>query len=409
MNASPHQPNATNQADSKEELLKNQINKLKNKIVVLSGKGGVGKSTVAANIAVSLALKGKTVGLLDIDFHGPSLPKLLGLEGTHIQASGDGIEPLYYSENLKVMSIGFLLQNQDDAVIWRGPLKMGAIKQFLTDVEWGTLDYLVVDSPPGTGDEPLSIIQILGPGTKAVIVTTPQDLSLSDVRKSITFCRKLDVEVIGVLENMSGFVCPNCGERIDIFKTGGGATMAAEMGVPFLGRIPLDPQIVVSGDSGQPYVDKFAESESAKSFEIAILPILALSEKIPVAQSGNLTPQPKSGTSLRFAFPLAGGVVSGHFGHAEKFLFLDVDPATHRILKEEMLTPPPHEPGVIPRWLAEQKANLLFTGGIGSRAKEILAENHIETITGVTSKNPKEIVADYFENNLEIGEDCCDH
>lgn len=409
MNHGHQQPNAAKQPDPKEAVLKNQLSKIKNKIVVLSGKGGVGKSTVATNIAVSLAMKGKSVGLLDIDFHGPSLPKLLGLEATKLQAAGDRIAPLHYAENLKVMSIGFMLQNQDDAVIWRGPLKMGAIKQFLSDVEWGSLDYLVVDSPPGTGDEPLSIIQILGSGTRSVIVTTPQDVSLSDVRKSITFCRKLGVEVIGVVENMSGFVCPKCGEQIDIFKTGGGEKMASEMNVPFLGRIPLDPKIVDSGDSGKPYVDNFADSESAKAFESAIVPILAISNQASAPKTAKKAGKSPKNDILRCAFPLAGGIVSGHFGHAEQFMFLDVDPVTKSILKEENLKPPKHEPGVIPRWLAEQKTNLVFTGGMGARAKEILAENDIETITGVSPKEPKEIVADYLENNLELGEDCCDH
>jgi len=264
------------QQQAKERELQEQLGQIKHRIVVLSGKGGVGKSTVATNIAVSLALNDKQVGLLDIDFHGPSIPKLLGLENKPLSIDGGAIIPSGYNENLKVMSIGFLLQNRDDAVIWRGPLKMGAIKQFLSDVKWGELDFLIIDSPPGTGDEPLSIVQILGPGTKAVIVTTPQDLSLSDVRKSITFCRKLQVEVIGVVENMSGFVCPKCGTRIDIFKSGGGEKMALEMGVPFLGKIPLDPQIVESGDSGQPYVDVFSKSASAPAFEAAIKPILDL-------------------------------------------------------------------------------------------------------------------------------------
>lgn len=264
--------------DTKDEELKHQISEIKHKIVVLSGKGGVGKSTVATNLAVALSLKGKRVGLLDIDFHGPSVPKLLGLENQPLGMDGNGIVPSGYGENLKVMSIGFMLQNQDDAVIWRGPLKMGAIKQFLTDVKWGALDFLIVDSPPGTGDEPLSIMQILGEGTKAVIVTTPQDISLSDVRKSITFCHKMNVAIIGVIENMSGFVCPHCGEAVNIFKTGGGEKMAKEMGTPFLGRIPLDPQIVESGDSGQPYVDASAKSESAKAFEQAIQSILSLND-----------------------------------------------------------------------------------------------------------------------------------
>lgn len=260
----------------KEMELNQQISRIKHKIVVLSGKGGVGKSTVAVNIAISLALSGMRVGLLDIDFHGPSIPKLLGLEGKPLSVDGGAIVPSSYGSYLKVMSIGFMLQNQDDAVIWRGPLKMGAIKQFLSDVRWGDLDFLIVDSPPGTGDEPLSIMQILGSGTKAVVVTTPQDLSLADVRKSISFCRKLNVDVIGVIENMSGFVCPKCGETINIFKTGGGEKMAQEMRVKFLGRIPLDPMIVESGDNGEPYVDAFSQSESAKAFKHTIQPILQL-------------------------------------------------------------------------------------------------------------------------------------
>ncbi|MBN1351657.1 Mrp/NBP35 family ATP-binding protein [candidate division KSB1 bacterium] len=260
----------------KDEDLQRQINQIKHKIVVLSGKGGVGKSTIAVNIAVSLALAGKRVGLLDIDFHGPSVPKLMGLEGQHLNIDGNLIIPSVYGPFLKVMSIGFMLQNQDDAVIWRGPLKMGAIKQFLSEVSWDSLDYLIVDSPPGTGDEPLSIMQVLGPQTKSVLVTTPQEVSLTDVRKSISFCRKLSSEVIGVIENMSGFVCPNCGETVNIFKTGGGEKMAREMGVRFLGRIPLDPMIVESGDSGKPYVDAFADSESAQIFMKIIQPILLL-------------------------------------------------------------------------------------------------------------------------------------
>jgi Mrp family chromosome partitioning ATPase len=189
----------------------------------------------------------------------------------------DGIiAPAVYRENLKVMSIGFVLQNKDDAVIWRGPLKIGVIKQFLSEVAWGVLDYLVIDSPPGTGDEPLTMFQILGESSQAVIVTTPQAISLNDVRKSITFCRKLKVLILGVIENMSGFICPHCSKSVDIFKTGGGRRMAEEMGVPFLGQIPIDPQIVESGDNGQPYVDIFAQSAVAKIFLQTIQPILTL-------------------------------------------------------------------------------------------------------------------------------------
>jgi ATP-binding protein involved in chromosome partitioning len=240
---------------------------IKHKILVLSGKGGVGKSTVAVNLAVSLMLAGKRVGLLDVDIHGPSVPKMLGLEGTPVQAELGNLVPVELG-SLKVMSIGFLLRNKDDALIWRGPMKMGIIKQFLKDVDWGELDYLVVDAPPGTGDEPLSVCQLVENADGAVIVTTPQDVALSAVRKSITFCRQLNLPVLGVIENMSGFVCPKCAELVPIFGEGGGERMAGEMGIPFLGRLPIDPKIGRSCDDGTPFVQRFAISESAKTFQL---------------------------------------------------------------------------------------------------------------------------------------------
>lgn len=256
--------------------LQDNLRDVKHKIIVLSGKGGVGKSTVAANIAAALSMMGKKVGLLDVDIHGPSIPKIMGLEDVRPNTSFDGLEPVQYSPNLVVMSVGFLLRERDDAVIWRAPLKHGLIKQFLAEVNWGELDYLVVDCPPGTGDEPLSVIQLLENADGAVIITTPQDLSLADVRKSITFCHAMKLPVLGVVENMSGFVCPHCGNTVDIFKTGGGEKMASEMGAPFLGRIPIDPKMVESGDSGKPFVESFAESETSKAFSRIIEPLLAL-------------------------------------------------------------------------------------------------------------------------------------
>lgn len=239
---------------------------IRNKIVVLSGKGGVGKSSVAANLAVSLSLQGKKTGLLDVDLHGPSIPTMLGIEGKLPASAGGRIEPVAYSENLKVMSVGLLLRDQSEAVVWRGPAKHGVIKQFLAAVEWGDLDYLIVDCPPGTGDEPLSVIQLLDGAEGAIIVTTPQDVALTDVRKSVTFCRQMNLPVLGVVENMSGFVCPHCGESVDIFKSGGGSRMADEMNVPFLGRIPLDPAMVSAGDAGAPFVEHQAASPAVKAF-----------------------------------------------------------------------------------------------------------------------------------------------
>ena len=260
---------------AERQQLERRLCHIGRKILVLSGKGGVGKSTVAANLAVSLARAGQKVGLLDIDVHGPSIPKLLGLEGRQVLGSEEGMLPVKMNGNLAVMSIGFLAGDERTPVIWRGPMKYAAIHQFLRDVAWGELDYLVVDSPPGTGDEPLSIAQLIGSGSGAVIVTTPQDVAIADVRRCVAFCDRVSVPVIGIVENMSGYVCPKCGERIDIFKTGGGAALAREMRVPFLGRIPIDPQIVVSGDAGAPFAGREVDTPAEAAFSKIIALILA--------------------------------------------------------------------------------------------------------------------------------------
>jgi Mrp family chromosome partitioning ATPase len=258
------------QMEVEQAQIRRRMAQIRCKILVLSGKGGVGKSTVAVNLALSLSLAGKRTGLLDIDIHGPSVPKILNLEGTMVGGMPDAILPVELGEHLKVMSIGFLLSSATDAVIWRGPRKYHMIKQFLKDVEWGELDFLIIDSPPGTGDEPLAIIQLLEKADGAIVVTTPQEVALSDVRRGITFCRSLSLPVLGVLENMSGFVCPTCGQRTDIFKSGGGESMATEMNVPFLGRIPIDPQIVDACDSGQPYLETYRESQAVADFSAAV-------------------------------------------------------------------------------------------------------------------------------------------
>ncbi|MDG6218477.1 MAG: Mrp/NBP35 family ATP-binding protein [Candidatus Thermoplasmatota archaeon] len=235
---------------NQEESVKKILDQIKYVIVVLSGKGGVGKSTVSTNLALTLAQQGNKVGLLDADMHGPTIPTMLGLTNMRITHSTDGLKPVKVTENLQVVSMGFLLENQDDAIIWRGPLKMAAIRQLLGDFNWGKLDYLIIDLPPGTGDEPLSIAQIIANITGAIIVTTPQDVALVSVRKSITFVNKLKIPVLGVIENMSGFICPHCKNKLNIFKAGGGKKAADDFNVPFLGSIPLDPTIVEKGDEG---------------------------------------------------------------------------------------------------------------------------------------------------------------
>jgi len=260
------------------QKLEQRLCRIKRKIVVLSGKGGVGKSTVAVNLAVALSMDGWSVGLLDADIHGPSVPTMLGLENLK-PLSGDGdILPVELG-GLKVMSLGFFLSSQDDAVIWRGPMKMGALKQFLRDTAWGDLDFLIIDSPPGTGDEPLSICQLIGNLDGAIIVTTPQRLAEVDVRKSVSFCRHLEVPVLGVVENMSGFVCPRCGEVTTVFRSGAGRRIAEDMGVPYLGSIPMDPAIAEASDDGRPFIHAYAKSATAGIMQEIIRPIAELSEQ----------------------------------------------------------------------------------------------------------------------------------
>ncbi len=237
-----------------DDPLNINIKNAKKRIAVMSGKGGVGKTTIAVNLALGLAKKGYKVGLLDADLTGPNVAKMLGLEGQKAMMTNEGILPIEHVHGLQVFSMSFLMENSDSPVIWRGPLKMGAIKQFMSDVLWGEMDYLIVDLPPGTGDEALSVAQLL-PDPSAIVVTTPQEVALLDSRKSINFARSLKMDLLGVVENMSGMDCPHCGESIDLFGVGGGEKAAKEMDVNFLGRIPIDPEMVINGDSGSPTID----------------------------------------------------------------------------------------------------------------------------------------------------------
>lgn len=269
--------------ESTEDYLKRQklilrMKSIKHKIIVLSGKGGVGKSTVAVNLAISLSIAGKRVGLLDVDIHGPSVPTMLNMVNAGVKTDGENLIPVELGA-LKIMSVGFLLDNRNSAVIWRGPMKMGVIEQLLRDVAWGELDYLIIDSPPGTGDEPLSAVQLVGDMDGAVMVTTPQDVAAADVRKSLDFCRQLDLKVLGIVENMSGFICPHCGTETEIFKGDNGRIMADTYGVPFLGTIPIDPAVGISSDRGAPFVYSYGKTETAKRFEKLSEHLLDLQEE----------------------------------------------------------------------------------------------------------------------------------
>jgi len=232
-----------------DKMIEANLGRVGRKILVMSGKGGVGKSTVASYIALLLSQGGSRVGLLDVDLHGPTVARLMNVQGGFDMSEEGVVRPYRFSDTLQIVTLEMILGDKDTAVIWRGPMKISAIRQFISDIEWGDLDYLIVDSPPGTGDEPLTVAQTI-PDAEALIVTTPQEISLADVRKSINFCRQVNMKILGVIENMSGLVCPRCGEMVPLFGTGGGELMAAQMGVPFLGRIPIDGEMVVSGDRG---------------------------------------------------------------------------------------------------------------------------------------------------------------
>ncbi len=260
-------PNVITQTD--EEKLRSRMTKIRHKIAVISGKGGVGKSLVTVNLAVALALNGRNgrVGILDADLHGPCVPKMLGLKGERLQSGPPGVFPAFGPLNIKVVSMAFLLPSVDAPVIWRGPLKMGAIRQFLSDIAWGNLDYLLIDLPPGTGDESLSVLQLLPEMDGVIIVTIPSEVSQDVVRKAVTFARKMGVPILGIVENMSGVVCPHCGEQVDVFGSGGGEKIATDMDVPFLGSIPLDPRISKTTDAGAPFIIEEPDSQAAAVFK----------------------------------------------------------------------------------------------------------------------------------------------
>ena len=270
-----HRKQGESQEQYEQRLrLKTNLSRIKNTIMVVSGKGGVGKTTIAVNLAAGLARDGFSVGMLDADIHGPNVALMLGSEGQQFEGNQAGrVKPIQVRPRLQLVSMAFLIDNPGQAVIWRGPLKMHVIKQFLSDFEWGDLDYLVVDLPPGTGDEPLSVAQLIPDLQGAVIVTTPQEVALLDGRKCVDFTRQIKIPALGIIENMSDFPCPHCGKEIKIFGKGGGENAARELGVPFLGRIPLDPRFVITGDTGKPFIDEYPDSDTARALDEIIIAI----------------------------------------------------------------------------------------------------------------------------------------
>ena len=401
------------QHELQDREIKERLTRIKNKILVMSGKGGVGKSSIAAYLSVALAKKGKRVGLMDVDLHGPSIPRLLGLKGGIEPGFRNGkAGPVRYLPNMQVISIEPLMgENKDAATIWRGPLKIGVIRQFISDIEWMDLDYMVIDSPPGTGDEPLTVAQTI-PGAKALIVTTPQEISLADVRKSINFCRQVNMEILGLIENMSGMTCPHCGEMIELFGVRGGMLTAKREGLRLLGTLPLEPEVVQGGDSGSLAAFDNNELAFTQEFNKIVDEVMRCLEG-----PGEITPESKKevvssgdkAVSNRhlIAIPVSGGKLSSHFGHCDQFVFIKTE--NGKIKEKQMRNPPPHEPGVLPQWLSEQGADVEIVGGIGERAQEILRQNKIETIMGAPMDSPESLVRQYLTNTLITGANVCDH
>lgn len=392
--------------------IKERLGHIKNKILVMSGKGGVGKSSIAAYLSVALAKKGYRVGLMDVDLHGPSIPHILGLKGNIGPGSMDGkARPVKYIQNMDVISIEPLLgENKDAATIWRGPLKIGVIRQFIADVEWSDLDYMIIDSPPGTGDEPLTVAQTI-PDAKAVIVTTPQEISLADVRKSINFCRQVKMEILGLVENMSGLICPHCGKMIEIFKTRGGMFTAKKEGLRLLGSLPFEPEVVSMGDMGDMglldnskilITQEFNKivDEIIKFTQIETKTIPESKKKIPIRKK-------HSEDTKILVVPVSEGKLSSHFGHCKQFALIEIQHG--KIAKTEMLTPPAHKPEVLPRWLNEQGADIVIAAGMGERAQQLLEEKGIEVIIGAPMDSPESLTHQYLSGTLVTDANVCDH
>lgn len=392
-----------NEAYLKEnEQIAKQVAKIKHKIVVMSGKGGVGKSTISTNIAYGLALNGYKVGILDADIHGPNLPLMAGVEGQKLET----MEPLKINENLKMVSLSMFVSNSDEPVVWRGPAKTKAIRQMIGEVNWGEIDYLVVDLPPGTGDEPLAIAQNLGKIDGSVIVSTPQNVALMDARKSVKFSNMLHMPILGLVENMSGFVCPHCNEVTHIFKKDGGENACNELGLNLLGKIPLTPGIVESGDNGKPFIYFNDKGVAAQELNNIVKRILDLVEG-DGEQEKSVKEETMTTKKLKIAFPTNDREnVEEHFGHCKEFAIVIAE--GDKILSKEFIQTPPHQPGLLPKFLGEKSANVIITGGMGARAIELFKAQNIEVILGATG-SIEENLKEYLKGVLESTGSACSH
>ena len=400
------------QHEMQDKEIEFKLNQIKHKILVMSGKGGVGKSSVAVHLSIALAKQGFRVGLMDVDLHGPSVPRMLGLKGAVKAARQMGkMLPVTSTANMEVISIESLAPDKDTATIWRGPLKIGVIKQFIADIQWGELDFLVIDSPPGTGDEPLTVAQTI-PDALALIVTTPQEVSLADVRKSINFCRQVKMEILGLVENMSGMVCPHCGKTVNLFKTQGGKLTAEKEHLRLLATLPFEPEVVMKGDVGQ--TDLLDNKDLVFTQEFVNLADkvvnIVQSKHSPAVDFNKGAPAAEkkmSNNGRILAIPVSQGKLASHFGHCDQFAFIETKAG--KIQRSEIRTPPPHEPGVLPAWLHEQGADVAIVGGMGEQAQALLREKGIKVVIGAPVEAPEVLADQYLKDSLVSGENICDH
>jgi ATP-binding protein involved in chromosome partitioning len=382
------------QAESGEKEIARTLKNIRHKILVMSGKGGVGKSSVAVSLALALARRGHKVGLMDVDLHGPNVLRMLGLKEPLDMMHAQFNLPPDLFDNLRVISIEVLMKNRELAVIWRGPLKHQLIQQFLSEVQWGPLDYLVIDAPPGTGDEPMSVAQTI-PEAHALIVTTPQEISLADVRKSINFCQKINLNILGLVENMSGYSCPHCGESIPLFKTGGAAKTAQAAKVPFLGALPFDPKVVTAADQGE--LMQLPEGDSP--FFQGMRPIVDY-----LLETLSPTASRREPGVQKFALPVDDGKLAAKFGQAKQFALFTVKDGA--ITDQETITTPPHEPGGLPEWLDGLGVTHVIAAGLGEKAQGLIQHKDIQVIPGDPQESPENLVQTYLKDNPAPARHC---
>ncbi len=379
------------QVSMEEEKAVAAMAEVPHKILVMSGKGGVGKTTVAVNLAYTFASMNKKVGIIDADIHGPNVALMTGIEGMQVHSTGDLLEPVIAAPGIKVLSVASLLPDKDCPVVWRGPRKTGLIRNFLANANWNGMDVLVVDCPPGTGDEPMAVAELIPDADGVVIVTSPQDVSLLDSRKCVGFVRGSNQKLLGIVENLSGFVCPSCGEKVDLFKVGGGERAAEELNVPFLGRIPITPKIVESGDEGKPFVKIAPDDPGA----IALREIAEnISTGWQTGESKESKPKETNKLSEKHHRSIAiaseddkglDGEVSQHFGRCPYYLIAEVE--EEKILKTKLQKNPhfdSHQPGQMPEYIQSLGVDVIVAGGMGPKAVDMFNNFGIEVATGAT-------------------------